>query len=111
MKLTIYDFHKILDELDDLNVTEFEKNECYNGDTNKACYCFKWEWKGYGGFGEAFLINGKIDTNEVFCRDSFLRIDSEKKAIVKNISEVYNEPELAELIQYIVDIYLPRSQD
>lgn len=105
MKLTIYNFHKILDDLGDLNITDFKKSEPCNAEDNKTCYCFKWEWQGYSGFGKAFLVNNKIDINDVYCGDSYLRIgqNSKKQAIGKNISEVYNEPELAELIQYVVD--------
>ena len=51
------------------------------------------------------LIGGVVDATKEFCKESFLSIhkDSVRQATNKHISEVYNEPELVELMQFIAD--------
>lgn len=105
MKLTIYDFSKIMTDLASLQITNFHIDKCWTCPVNGECYRFDWEWHGYSGNGAIYLINGVVDINSVFCRDSYLTINSDslRQAENKHVSEVYNEPALANLMQYIAN--------
>lgn len=105
MKLTIYDFSKIMTDLPSLQISNFHIDKCWTCPDNGECYRFDWEWHGYSGSGSIYLINGVVDINSVFCRDSYLAISSNslRQAENKHVSEVYNEPKLVNLMQYIAD--------
>lgn len=102
--LTIYDFSKIMTDIESLTITDYHLDKCYQSITNEKRYSFHWNWHGYSGRGEVYLVNGRVDISNQFCVQSLLRVstDSIRKAD-KHVSEVYNEPNLAELLQYIAD--------
>ena len=110
MELTIYDFSKIMTDIHSLNVFDYHIDKYYQSQSNEIRYRFHWNWHGYSGSGEIYLVNGIVDAKNKFCEQSLLRIslDSERKA-VKNVSEVYNEPQLAELMQYIANKFSSKN--
>lgn len=103
-RLTIYDFHKIMHDVDSLIITNFHIDIYQTREAeNKVAYFFDWEWNGYSGYGEIFTINGDIDYDSVYCRDSHLTVHTNsKKQAQKHVSELYNEKELLELFEYIL---------
>lgn len=109
MILTIYDFNKIMSDIDSLRVTNYHKDVHWICPLDGICYRFNWEWHGYSGSGMVCLLNNKVDPNNEFCKESLLSIhqDSIRQAEIKHISEVYNEPDLVELMQYIADTNTP----
>lgn len=106
MKLTIYDFSKIMTDLPSLSITNYHMDQHWTCPKNGACYRFSWEWHGYSGNGMICLINGVVDITNEFCKESYISIsrDSLRQAENKHVSEVYNEPQLANLMQYIAEL-------
>ena len=101
-KLTMYDFSKIMNEPEDLNVWDVTcSGEIYDSSIERIH--FKWEWQGYSGTGEIYLKDGIIDYDNITCRDSKLEIasDSKRKAN-KHYSVLYNEKNLIVLFEYIL---------
>lgn len=104
MELTIYDFSKILTDLDSLSISDYHADSYFPCPKNHECYRFHWSWNGYSGSGAIYLKNGLIITNNKFCEQSQLSISSDSiRQAAKHVSEVYNEPALAELLQYIAN--------
>lgn len=107
-RLTIYDFHKIMHDVNNLRITDFHVDEfASKPEENKTAYFFHWEWNGYSGHGEIFTLNNAIDTSSIYCRDSHLTINSDSsKQAQKHVSELYNEPLLIDLFEYILRKYI-----
>ena len=93
-KLTIYDFAKIMNAPDDLDVWDI----CHSNldqSTGIESIRFKWDWQGYSGYGEIFLKNGRIDSEDEHCNNSSLTISSASlKQADKHYSVLYNEKSL-----------------
>lgn len=105
MKLTIYDFHKIMTDISALHISNYRQDKNWHCPEKGKSFIFNWEWHEYSGFGMVCLLNGIVDGSNEFCKESFLSIGSKsrKQAENKHVSEIYNEPALTELLQYIAD--------
>lgn len=105
--LTIYDFSKILQDLDALCVSNITMKPFGNLENQVSQVHFNWSWHGYCGFGYIFLYEGKLDISRVECRDSNLTIstNSDRQA-AKHYSTIYNEPNLEYVFLHILDKYL-----
>lgn len=105
-RLTIYDFSKIMNAPDDLDVWDISRSIMENQPGIEKIH-FKWEWQGYSGFGDIYLKNGIIDCDNQWCRDSNLTISSDsKKQATKHYSVIYNEPSLINVFEHINHKYL-----
>lgn len=110
-QLTIYDFgKKIMKDIGNFSFKIDNSKSCTynkpsNDDTCKKCdLYFLWEWNDYSGYGK---IDFYSDTNKV-CNEfgnnmSYIVVGStSKRQAKKHISELYNEPELEALFNYIL---------
>ena len=105
-RLTIYDFSKIMNAPDNLDVWGISRSVVENQPDIEKIH-FKWEWQGYSGFGDIFRKNGVIDYDNQWCRDSCLTISSDsKKQATKHYSPLYNEKGLITLFEYIISRFL-----
>ena len=105
MDLTIYDFHKIASDFEALLITNYHVDKNWNCPPGGVCCRFHWEWHRYSGSGMICLMGNTLDGKNEFCKQSYMQIhrDSIRQAKGKHISEVYNEPALVEVLQYIAD--------
>lgn len=103
-KLGIYNFSKILNDIDAFSYIIKSRDIYGNPKNNITKIFFTWGWHDYEGFGEIFLYNNVIDVNNVTCRDSHLTISSNsKRQATKHYSTLYNEPGLISLFEYIIN--------
>ncbi len=111
IRLTMYDFgKKIMNDIENFSFKIDNDKTCNydkatNDDTRKKCdLYFLWEWNDYSGYGK---IDFYSDTNKV-CNEfgnnmSYIVVGStSKRQAQKHISELYNEPELEDLFNYIL---------
>ena len=93
-------------DIENFQISNVHKDDLWQCPDNGECFRFDWSWHDYSGFGMICLINGVFDESNAFCKESSLTIStSSKRHAGKDVSEVYNEPQLAELMIIITNRY------
>ena len=106
-RLTIYDFgKKIMSDIESFNFVPKSIKPKYPNNEHSEIYSlvFLWEWNGYNGYGTIDYNNHTNELCNEFGENSsklVIHSDSRRQA-QKNISELYNDPSLAELFDMIL---------